>query len=59
MDSVKGIEMRMTKETDGIESDDRERGRKEQCSDKEDEERRLRGGRAITRKQMQKEQQKT
>ena len=40
----------MTKETDGIESDDRERGRKEQCSDKKDEERRLRGGRVITRK---------
>ena len=40
----------MTKETDGIESDDRERGWKEQCSDKKDEERRLRGGRAIVRK---------
>ena len=40
----------MTKETDGIESDNRERGRKEQCSDKKDEERRLRGGRVITRK---------
>ena len=39
---VKGMEMRMTKETDGIESDDRERGRKEQCSDKKDEERRER-----------------
>ena len=26
---VKGMEMRMTKETDGIESDDRERGWKE------------------------------
>ena len=43
---VKGMEMRITKETDGIESNDREKGRKEQCSDKEDEERRLRGGRA-------------
>jgi len=42
--------MRMTKETDGIENDDRERGRKEQCSDKEVEERRIRGGRVITRK---------
>ena len=27
---VKGMDMRMTKETDGIESGDRERGRKEQ-----------------------------
>ena len=36
---VKGMEMRITKETDG-------RGRKEQCSDKKDEDRRLRGGRA-------------
>ena len=42
---VKRVEMRMTKETDGIESDCKERGRKEQCSDKKDEERRLRGGR--------------
>ena len=40
---VKGMEMRITKETDG-------RGRKEQCSDKKDEDRRLRGGRARTRK---------
>ena len=36
---VKGMEMRITKETNG-------RGRKEQCSDKNDEARRLRGGRA-------------
>ena len=36
---VKGMEMRITKETDG-------RGRKDQCSDKKDEDRRLRGGRA-------------
>ena len=36
---VKGMEMRITKETNG-------RGRKEQCSDKKDEARRLRGGRA-------------
>ena len=43
---VKEVEIKMTKETDGIESDDRERRRKEQ-SDKKDEERRLRGGRAI------------
>ena len=35
--------MRMTKETDGIESDDRETGRKKQCSDKRDEEMRMRG----------------
>ena len=34
--------MRMTKETYGIESDERERGRKEQCSDKKDEERKQR-----------------
>ena len=40
---VKGIEMRITKETDG-------RGRKEQCSDKRGEDRRLRGGRASARK---------
>ena len=33
-DIVKGMETRMTKETDGIESDGKERGRKEQCSDK-------------------------
>ena len=39
---VKGMEMRMTKDTDGIESDDKERGWKEECSDKKDEERRLR-----------------
>ena len=32
----------MTKETNGIESDDRETGQKEQCSDKRDEERRRR-----------------
>ena len=36
---VKGLEMRMSKETDGIESDDMVRGRKEHCSDKKDEER--------------------
>ena len=36
---VKGMEMRMTKETDGIESDDRETGRKQQCNDKKYEER--------------------
>ena len=40
----------MTKETDGIEIDDRERRRKEQCSDKKDEGRRLRGRRASARK---------
>ena len=49
-DLVKGVDLRMTKGTDGIESDDREKGRKEQCSEKKDEERRLRGGRVITRK---------
>ena len=47
---AKGMEMRIIKETDGTESDDRERGRKQQCSDKKDEERRLRGGRASARK---------
>ena len=35
-DIVKWVEIRMTKETDGIENGDRERGRKEQCSDKKD-----------------------
>ena len=33
---VKGMEVRMTKDMDGLESADRERGRKEQCSDKRD-----------------------
>ena len=47
---VKGTEMRMTKEADGIESDDRDRGRKVQCSDKKDEDRRLRGRRASAKK---------
>ena len=37
------MEIRKTKETDG-------RGRNEQCSDKKDEDRRLRGGRASARK---------
>ena len=36
---VKGMEMRMTNDTDGIESDDMERGWKEHCRDKKDEER--------------------
>ena len=49
-DIVKGMEMSMIKGTDGIERDDRERGRKEQCCDKKDEDRRLRGVRVITRK---------
>ena len=49
-DIVKGMEMRITKGTGGIESDDMERGRKEQCSDKKDEVRRLGGGRTIARK---------
>ena len=40
----------MNYQRDGIESDDRERGRKGQCSEKEDEERKLRGGRACARK---------
>ena len=47
---VKGMEMRMSKETYGTESDDRETGRKQQSSDKKDEERKLRGGRASARK---------
>ena len=42
-DIVKGMEMRITKETDG-------RGRKEQCSDKKGEDSILRGGRASARK---------
>jgi len=37
---VKGMEMRMIKETDGTESDDRETGRKHQCSERKDEKRR-------------------
>ena len=40
---VKGVDMRITKETDG-------RGRKEQSIEKKDEDRRLRGGRASARK---------
>ena len=47
---VKGMETRITKETDGIESYDREKGQKEQCSDTKDEDRRLRGGRVSARK---------
>ena len=43
IDIVKGMEMRITKETDG-------RRRKEQCSDNKDEDRRFRGGRAKWRK---------
>ena len=42
-DIVKGLEMKITKETDG-------RGRNEQCSHKKDEDRRLRGGRVSARK---------
>ena len=50
-DIVKRMEMRMTKYTYVIESESKERGRKEQCNDKKDEERRLRGGRVIARRQ--------
>jgi len=46
-DIVKGMELIMTTGTDGIECDDRERGRK-------DEERRPRGGRVLQGKQMEK-----
>ena len=49
-DIVKGMEMRMTKETNGIESDDMEKGRTEQYSEKNGDDRRLRGGRASARK---------
>ena len=49
-DTAKGVERRMTKETDGRESDDWERGRKEQCRDTKSEERTLRGRRVIARK---------
>ena len=42
-DIVKGLEMKITKESDG-------RGRNEQCSHKKDEDRRLRGGRVSARK---------
>ena len=44
------METRITKETDGIESYDREKGQKEQCSDTKDEDRKLRGGRVSARK---------
>ena len=40
----------MSKETDRIESDDRERGRKELYIEKKDAERRVRGGRMMARK---------
>ena len=43
---VKGMVMRMTKETNEIESVERERGRKEKCSDKKDEDRKVMGVRA-------------
>ena len=49
-DIVNGVEVWITKETDGIESYDRQRGRKKQCSDKKGEERRLRGEMAIVTK---------
>ena len=49
----------MTKGTDGIERDDRERGWKEQCSDKKDEEMTLTGGRVIKRKTNGERKQKT
>ena len=48
-DIVKWMEMRMTKETDGIERDGKERVRNEQCSEKNDEDRKLGGGRASAR----------
>ena len=41
---VKGMEMRVTKETGGIEIDERDRGRKDECSGKMDEGRRPREG---------------
>ena len=44
---MKGVDLRMTKETVGIEGDDRERDRTEQCSDKKEEEKRLKGGKVI------------
>ena len=47
---VKGMEMGMTKDMDRIESDDRERSRKKQWSDKKEEERTLRGRMVIARK---------
>ena len=53
-DIVQGMELRMTKGTDRIESDDRERGQKEHCSDKND-----RKGDREEGKHMEKEQQET
>ena len=47
---VKRMKMRMTEESDGIESDDRERGRKERESETKDAERRVRGGKVMARK---------
>ena len=47
---VKGVEMRMIKETDEIENDDWERDRKEQCNDKKERGSKLRIGRQIARK---------
>ena len=51
-DIVKGLELRKTNETVEIESDDRERDRTAQCSDKKDEEKRLRGGRVTAREHI-------
>ena len=48
------MEIRMTKETGGIESDDRVKDRKKQCSDKKDEEMKLRRGKVTTREQWRK-----
>ncbi|KAK2170743.1 hypothetical protein NP493_1143g00006 [Ridgeia piscesae] len=48
-----GVEMRMTKETNGIENDDRERIRKDQCDKKDEERRREEEGR-LQGKEMEK-----
>ena len=50
--------MRLTKEKYGVDSDDRKRGRKEQCSDKGDEERSMRGVRVTPWTQTEKEQER-
>ena len=47
---VKGMETRITKGSDGIESSGKERGQTEQHRDKIGEERSMRAGRAIARK---------
>ena len=51
---VKGMEMGMTKETSGIESQHRKKDMEEQCNDKKDEERSLTGGKVTPKKKWRK-----